>query len=372
MKSVFTALLTVFILLACAVNAAAFEADLDNLAESVSDELFSSIEKDVLSALNDMGINEDTLFSLNSFSLDNITAFFSDTLKDKAAECAVNVFSLLCIIMLTGSVTSLFSGTGGERLLSYISILIAILLSVNLIGEALTATVSVLKMCGNFMLSYIPIYTVAISLSGNAASALTYNSMLVVLAELLSTALVKFLPELIGLLLCIIISFSLNESISISRLINAVNKTVSIVLGVSAGAFTGLLSIKNILSVSIDSVSVRSIRFLISSLIPIIGSSISEAYSSLLGSINLIKGSVAFVGIIVMLVINLPVIAQTLVYYLSFTALSYISDSFSVMRLGDTLRGLSCVMRILMLLCVFEMFILIISTGIMLSLKGTV
>ena len=94
--------------------------------------------------------------------------------------------------------------------------------------------------------------------------------------------------------------------------------------------------------------------------------------SVIIGSINLIKGSVAIVGIFVILIINIPVLVETLIYYLSFTAMSYLSDSFSGVRVGETLRGIACAVRILMLLCVFEMFILIISTGIMLSLKGTV
>lgn len=372
MKKLLTVFITLLILFSFTVFAEAFQADFDNLEESISEELLTSIDKDVISALEEMGIDIKKSLNINEFSLDNITAFFSATLKEKAENCISEIFTLFCVIMLCGAVSSLFTGNKNGSFFTQICVIILILLSVNMIGEALSATVSVLKLSGNFMLSFIPVYTLIISLTGNAASALTYNSLLMAFAEAFSSVIAYVLPDFIGVVLCLIISFSLNESISIGRLINAVNKTVSVVLGVSSGAFTGFLSLKNILSASLDSVSVKSIRFLISSLIPVIGSSISEAYSSLIGSINLIKGSVAIVGIVIILIINLPVLAQTLIYYLSFTALSYLSDSFSGVRVGETLRGISCAMRILMLLCVFEMFMLIISTGIMLSLKGTV
>lgn len=372
MKIIFKLLFTLFLLFGFTLSSAAFEADFDNLQESVSDELFSSIDKDVLSVLEEMGINENNIFDISNFSLENITGFFSATLKEKAKKCISDIFTLLCVIMLSGTVSSLFIGSRNENFVSDMSVIILLLLTVNIIAKSMSATISVLKLSGSFMLSFVPIYTLIISLSGNAASALTYNSLIMIFAETFSSVITYILPDFIGVLFCLIISFSMNESINVGRLINFVNKTVSILLGVSAGAFTGFLSLKNILSVSIDSASVKSIRFLISSLIPVIGSSISEAYSSLIGSINLIKGSVAIVGIVVILIINLPVLAETLIYYLSFTALGYLSDSFSGVRVGECLRGISCAVRILMLLCVFEMFILIISTGIMLSLKGAV
>lgn len=372
MRRILIPFIAVLFIFGFSLSAKAFEADFDNLPQSVADELFSAIDKDVLSVLEEMGIGEDSFAELSSFSLNNITEFFSSTLKEKAGDCLSNIFTLLCVIMLSGTVSSLFIGNRHESFISNISVVILILLTVNIVAGALSATISVLKLSGSFMLSFVPVYTLIISLSGNATSALTYNSLIMIFAEAFSSVITYALPDLLGVLLCLIISFSLNESINLSRLINSINKTVSVLLGLSAGAFTGFLSLKNILSASLDSVSVKSIRFLISSLIPVIGSSISEAYSSLLGSINLIKGSVAFVGIIVILVINLPVLTETLIYYLGFTALSYLSDSFSGVRVGECLRGISCALRILMLLCVFEMFILIISTGIMLSLKGTV
>lgn len=372
MKKVVAFLLFVFTIIFFVPVYAHAEIKDDSLEEKISEELFSSIDKEVLSALEDLGITEKNYLEITNYSLNKISDYFSVTLKEKAEKTSKNIFMLLCVIMLCGAISTLFVGSKNESFISYMSTIILILLSVNIIADVLSATISVLKVSGTFMLSYIPIYTLIITLSGNAASALTYNSFLIVFAEVISSAISHLLPDIIGVIFCLIISFSLNEGINITRLTNAVNKTVSIFLGVVAGVFTGFLSIKNILSVSVDSVSVKSIRFLISSLIPIIGSSISDAYSSIIGSINLIKGSVAIVGIFVILIINIPVLVETLIYYLSFTAMSYLSDSFSGVRVGETLRGIACAVRILMLLCVFEMFILIISTGIMLSLKGTV
>jgi stage III sporulation protein AE len=105
-------------------------------------------------------------------------------------------------------------------------------------------------------------------------------------------------------------------------------------------------------------------------MIPVVGSSISDAYSSLIGSINLIKGSVAFVGIIVIVIINLPIVLENLICYISFSMLSYMAESFITSRTADILRLFAGGIRILLLLCLFEMFVIIITVGVMLSVRG--
>lgn len=344
----------------------------EEIGAEVKGELFGLIDKDILDVLDNMGISEDSFSNIYSFSLKNISDFFSETLKEKLEECLADISLLLCVTLITGVISSLFSDGKSSSLISLMGTVTVTLIIISVTEDSLSAALSALRLSGSFTLSFVPIYTMIISFAGNTASALTYNSLIMTFAEALSSFISYFSADLLGIFFCLTISFSLNENINIARFISAVNKVSSISLGLLSGLFTGFLSIKGVLSVSLDSVSVKGIRFLISSLVPVVGSAISDAYSSLVGSINLIKGSVAIVGILVIVIINLPVILHTLIYYLSFTVIGHISDMLCTSRVGDTLRCFAAGIRILLLLCVFEMFILIISTGIMLTLKGTV
>ena len=268
--------------------------------------------------------------------------------------------------------SAFFKGYADENFCGILITVIISLFSVSAVESTISSLVSVLQLSGKFMLGFAPIYTLIIALSGNSATALTYNTFAMFLAELISSLISSGVVDFIGIFFCLGISFSVNESINIGRFYSIVNRAVSMFLGLVASIFTGFLSMKNLLSVSVDRVSVRSIRFLISSMIPVVGSSISEAYSSLLGSINLIKSSVAVVGILVIIIINTPVIAETLAYYLAFNLLSYTADILSAGRVGDVFRIFSCGIRILLLVSIFEMFILIITTGLVLSVKSGV
>lgn len=370
-KILINTLLVLLALLFLSLSASAYDMDdIESFESDIKDQLHSIVDDSVMDTLEDMGIGNFDFSEVYNISFGNITKFFSVTLKDKIKSSLNIFFELMCIVMLTGTVSTLFGNNSDSGFIGLLGTVIIILLSVSRISDTLSAVVSVLQLSGKFMLSFVPIYTLIISLSGNPASALTYNTFVISFAELMSAFITSGFTDLLGVFFCLGISFSMNSSINIGRFISAVNRAVSTLLGLSASVFSGFLSIKNILSASVDSVSVKGIRYLIGSLIPVVGSSISEAYSSLLGSINLIKSSVAVIGVLVVVIINTPIIFETLTFYISFSLLSFIADSLNATRTGDVLRTLSCGVKILLLVCVFEMFILIISTGILLSVRN--
>ncbi len=354
----------------CLFSNAISDIESENIKEEIQYELESAIESDILEILKDIGIDNFDLDNVYNISFASISRFFSDTLKDKLNLNLKTFFELLGVILISGIVSTLFSGDDKEDLIGIISMILITLSAINSVSVTLSAVISVLEASSKFMLAFIPLYTLIVSLSGNPAGALTYNTLVIGFAEIISTFITTNITDFLGVFYCLGISFSFNSSINISRIISAVNKGFSTILGLMASLFTGFLSLKSILSVSVDSLSVKGIRFLISSMIPIVGSSISEAYSSFLGSINVIKSSVAIVGILVIIIINTPIIIETMIYYISFCMLGYIADSVSAKRAGDILKCLSCGMRILLLVCIFEMFIMMISTGIILSVKN--
>lgn len=347
----------------------AYSIDIDNIDEDIKQELTDIIDDEIKDSLEEIGITDFSPDEIYNISFGNISKYFSQTLKEKASS-QVKAFSELVIVIVICSIFASIFDEYKTSIFNNICTMAIIISAINLISNSVSATVSVLDTSGKFTLSFAPVYMLLISLAGNTASALTYNTFVVFFAEAISSVISFGLSDFMGVYFCLGISFAINETTNLTRYISITNKAIGTLFGFAASVFTGFLSIRSILSFTLDSVSVKGIRFLISSIIPIVGSSISDAYSSLVGSINLIKGSVAFVGIIVIIIINLPIIAENLISYISFSMLSYMAECFLSYRVAEILRFLASGIRILLLLCLFEMFIIIITVGIMLSVKG--
>ncbi len=368
MKKLLLFTIVIFSLFCFSLNCFAYS-DSENKIEKIKEDLFSVLSDDVKDTLESFGIEENSFESIYNVSLQNITSYFTSTFRDSLRKVLSEIVTLFSIVFIIGIITTLLKDSGSDYFDQLCTVVVTLYI-VSIATKSLSSVITALKLSSGFMISYIPIYTLIISLSGNVATAFTYNSLVLFFAEAVSSVLCSAMTNFMGIFFCFSIAFSMNSAINTGRFVASVNKIVTFLLGLFSSVFASFLSLRSVLSSSVDSVSVRSVRFMISSLIPVVGSSISDAYSSVVGSINLIKGSVAVVGILAVIIINLPVITETLLYYIAFNVLSYISDSLYCKGVSNILKCFSSGVRTLLLLCVFQMFILVISTGIMLSFKG--
>lgn len=367
MKKTVSLIISLVLLFVFSVESYAVDEDLKN---QIEESFFGKLDSDIGNVLEENGINSLDHNEIFSSGFDNIRAFFSDTLKEKLTADAGWAFLILCLLMLMSIFSSLYDFSSSNDLFSLFTVLIISVTTVGKIISFVNCTVSAINMNSKLMLSFVPAFTLLISLSGKPSSALTYNSLVLFFCELMSAFINKIYLGIIGAYFSLSIAFSLNSNVNLNRFVNCVNRCVNLILGFCASMFTGFLSLKNILSYSTDSLSVKGVKFLISSLIPVIGSSLGEAYSAVLGSINLMKGTLGVIGIFALVLINIPPLCEGVIHYGLMSLLSCFAEMLGLFRVSETLRCFSSCVRILLLVCLFQVFILLISTGVMLSLKG--
>lgn len=365
MKKLFKTIIIVILLFVFSLTVNAENNDYNE--EYFSESIFSIAGDDVAETLNDFGIYSISAEEVYSVSFSEITKYFSETLNERLNSCLSDFMLMLGILIISTTVNTYFSKSDMTQT---ISVAVICIITITTLNPLLNMFLSTIKTSADFMLSFIPVFTLILSLSGNPASALSYNGITFAFAEGLSAFINYILINAIGTYFSVAICFSLNKIMNVNRLTNFINKTVSTTLGFLAGIFTGILTIKGVMSASVDTVSAKSTRFLLSSLVPVVGSSISDAYSSLIGSLNLIKGSVAAVAILVILIISLPAVLEGLICCVSFYSLSYLAEFFSAEQISSVFRIFYSGLRMLILFSIFQIFLLVISVGIMLTMKG--
>ena len=131
-------------------------------------------------------------------------------------------------------------------------------------------------------------------------------------------------------------------------------KIISIVLGVLSTVFVGLVTIKGALASSADSVSVKGIKLLAGNTIPIVGGAIGDAYTSVLGSLNLIKGTVGAFGIFAIAAVNIPVITEMLLWMIAVNICSALCGLLGEENCGKVLDGVSGVLSLTNTITVFS------------------
>lgn len=360
---------TIFLIILCLVSAFPVSATAV-ITDDLSDRLFSDMDEQISDALDDFGITTIDSESIFNISVENIFLYFKENFSVYFSSSLKLFTKVLGVIIIAGVFAFIIDEKKYKDAINILLVPIVTVIIVEELNLCISSAMALIRLNGNFILAFVPVYAIAVAVSGNPATAITYNTMVLGFSEIISAVLNYVFSDIIGCYFCLCIGFSVNKSINFPRFISAVNRFVSFVLGLISSVFASVLTVKGIFSAATDSVSAKGIRFAIGSLIPVIGSSISEAYSTLIGSIGILKNSVALIGIIAVMLISTPVIIEIALFNISLNMLSFISEFFECNELSDSLRAFASGVKIIGLVAVFEAFILIISTAVVMSIKG--
>jgi len=127
---------------------------------------------------------------------------------------------------------------------------------------------------------------------------------------------------------------SLNE---FSELFAKLHKTI---LSFSMSIFAGILGISSFASASFDSLAARGVKFAISSSVPVVGGSLSEAMSSVAESAMLLKNATGLGGVLVLFAMFAVPLLKIRALSLSFRITAAFTAPVSEKRVTEILRKL--------------------------------
>lgn len=131
-----------------------------------------------------------------------------------------------------------------------------------------------------------------------------------------------------------------------------------------------VLSVKTAVAAKADMLGIRSIRFAVNSVVPVIGSSISEGLLSIQAYSSLIKSSVGIVGIVAVVLVFLPAIVETAVWRISLSFCSVLSDVFGDKSVSSVLNAFREALLLANVIVILSMVTTVISIGILVAAGG--
>ncbi len=236
-------------------------------------------------------------------------------------------------------------------------------------SDAIKAAVAAVEACCVFEKALIPVLAGVVTASGNPALSLTYKGAAFAAAEFVSEFGHNFALPLAGISGALGMTGAMMPTVRLSAISDMIRKTFTTLLASAASLFTGFLALKGVLSSSADGLISKGVKLAANTFVPVIGGAIGEAYSSVVGSLGLLKNTVAFYAVMAVFLICIPVIINFAVWILSVRAASMLSDLLDCRVCADILKNISFVFSMLNTLLLLCMFVFVISTGLVAVIK---
>lgn len=370
--TIFIISISLVIISTVAVNAeenaeeSSFLYDLSGIYNSLSDEAKQSLE--------DIGAASADPNTLSEISFNSIVAEILDLAGENVSSPLKGLISITALLLLS-SILSAYKSTLNSDISTALNITTTLCITCAVAVPAISVinnTASVISTASNLMIAYIPIMVVIMATSGHAVSGASYYSMMLAAGEGVGQLSSKVIVPLLNMFLGLSITSSVSPDINLSGFINMFSKAIKWILGFGMTIFTAVLALKQLITSSLDDVSTRAVRFTLNSFIPIVGSALSDAYKTVLGSVGLLKSGVGVFVILSVAVVFLPVILQSIMWIFTLWIGKSTAEVLGVSQPAKLLEAINVVFSTMLAILLCIMSIYIISTAIVLIAgKGT-
>ncbi len=357
MKKILILLLTLIFIFTFSVNSFAVENNFKTV--------WNSTDEQTKEYLEDLGIDELSFDELFDLTPTRVIEFLYDLVFQNGVSVFENVLTIIVILFIISIASSFLKESNKvENVINFVGVLVILSVIIVPISRMLTDVVTGIKTSTIFVNSYLPVMTAIIVASKNPALAITYNSFSIFLSSVITNVADKFIVPCISALL----SFNILSSFSFEnyrdRIISGFRRMIVIILALFSTIYSGLLTTQSLLASSSDSVVLRGVKFISGAFVPVVGAGVGDALSSVFSSFIIMKNTLGVFVIVVILLINLPVMAELLIWYFALQVCSVVSAMLNINLITDILDSLSSIISLLNTVMFFITFVLVISTGI--------
>ncbi len=352
----------------------------DDFNETIDSQLENLDFGDIDKIIDDFNQKGNNIFGESSF-LDkiykiilgeNLTDYPSiwDMLKSLFFD---NILSLLPIIatiiaisILGGMVGNLKTNKNGKSMESIIHFVIyglTVILISTIIFKMIDITTSTIHSVKAQTEVVFPILLTLLTAMGGTTSVGIYQPVMSFFSSTIIEIFTSFVLPLFLISIALNFISNLSNSIKLDKLSSFVNSLFKWVIGIMFTIFTAFISIQGISVAAVDGLSIRTAKFTIKNTIPIVGSYISDGFSLIIASSNLIKNAVGGAGLLLLLATIISPIIKLVLFVLALKLMAGIIQPLGDNKIANFISSLSKNMTMLLVMLVCVSFMYFILTG---------
>ena len=343
------------------------------LFEDEIKQIENSIGDDVSEEMDTLGTNSVQSVITNGVDSGKIWQYLIEQLAEYSSGPVAGLAVLTAVLLLVSvaeSYTCSLRYTDTKDIMGVAVSLFIVSVFLEPVSQLIASSATVISGASTIMTAYLPIMAGILMFSGHAVLSGGYYAAVVTAAQLIAKLASGILSPLLNLFLSLSISAGISTRVQLSGLIEMIGKAFKYLITFSTTIFIAILGLNSALSGSADHVADKAAKFGLSSFIPLIGSSVSEAYSALRGSVNILRSGMGVFVIVALLITFAPVMIRTLLWSAAVGVAKMIGESLCVSSSSAILNALSQFLSLFRAMMIAVSVLFIISTSVMISVGG--
>lgn len=289
-------------------------------AEEGVDEYISEFEELLPESLSGV-TDKDRLADM--VSIKSLVSLIADALKGESG----GVISFFLLLIGCVALTALAETVGGkmsEEVSSCVGMVSSVLIfsSVQKVYQGIMAS---LLQVNSFFLGLIPITAGVTALGGGSAVAVAQSGAMYTTVGLISGFGTELFSSIVALGLAVSLLCALGNE-EISAVMRGIRAVFFWLLGIFTTLITGSFALQTLVASAADSMTVRAAKYMASGLIPVVGSTVSGALSTLASGLSYAKGIIGTGAVVTLISLIISPLLMLLLYRLALSVSIILSE----------------------------------------------
>lgn len=254
------------------------------------------------------------------------------------------------------------TGKSGEAGKAVCYLIVCVLLTQDLTEHTALCTASMEKISSGMQGLFPLLLTLMAAVGGSAGSTLMQPAVVAAAGSM--TAFIRHVTLPLATLAAVMTMLChLGEGIKLTRLADLFHQAATWTLGLCFTAFIGVLATRGVTAAAVDGVTIRTAKYALDNLIPVVGGLFADTVDTLVGSSLLVQSALGVTGLILIVSWAMAPLCQTLAAALMYKLTSALMQPMADGSLARCIHDFSRVLMLLFIiqLCTAAMFLLLIA-----------
>ena len=282
--------------------------------------------------------------------------------------------SILIIIIIHSILKSISENLNNEnisKLIFYIEYIAIVTIIMSNFSEVIQTVRDTANNLVGFMNSLIPILISLMLFTGSITTSTIMEPLILFIINFIGTLIQNLLIPITLIVAVLSIVSKISDKVQIDNLSKFMKSGVVWILGIVLTVFVGVLSLEGNLSSSIDGVTAKTAKAVVSTAIPVVGKILGDAVDSVLGCGVVLKNAVGFVGVIIIIGICIMPILKLGILTIAYKLTSAVSEPIADGKIVKLLDQIGDIFKILLAILTSLSVLVIVGTTLVIKISNS-
>ncbi len=289
----------------------------------------------------------------------------------KTLKTIGSIFAIIIIHAILKSISDNLENNGVSKLIYYAQYILIITIIMGNFSDIVKMVQDTTENLVAFMNMLVPILVTLMIYTGSIVTSSVIEPIILFMINFIGNMIKEIIIPLILVFTSLVILSKLSDRVQIDKLSKFLKSGVVLVLSIVLTIFVGVVSFEGTMSASVDGITAKTTKALVSSAIPVVGKILSDSVDTVLGCGIILKNAVGLVGVVVVIGICIIPIIKLVCVTLSYKLLASLTEPIADAKIIGLLDQIGDIFKIFLAILSAISFMIIIGTALVLKISNS-